>query len=181
MRYFLVGITALFLWATTGTTTSTALGWGSNFQGVYKYNIKRNKKVFVRVKRVRSKSVSASVSCLKPQTHALWLRVKARFPDATAISTCRAGAIIAGTNRPSFHRYGMAVDFNTRNKAGAISFLRSQGVFVMTYCDSGHIHFNHGQTGYVGCGTKYRGKRSFVKAFKANKATFFGMPIGGVQ
>lgn len=41
----------------------------------------------------------------------------------------------------------MAVDFKTARTAEAVAFLRSQGVFVMTYTTHRHIHFNTGQKG----------------------------------
>lgn len=104
----------------------------------------------------RYAAASASRSCLKSETAAVLQRLEARIGKVQVISTCRPGATIAGTGRPSYHRYGMAVDFNTPRKAEAISFLRSQGVFVMTYCGLTHVHFNNGQTGASFCGSKSR-------------------------
>lgn len=90
---------------------------------------------------------SSSRSCLTSDTRAVLARLEARVGSVSIVSTCRPGATIAGTRRPSFHRYGKAVDFNTRNKAAAIAFLRTQPVFVMTYANYSHIHFNTGQKG----------------------------------
>ena len=92
---------------------------------------------------------STGRSCLTGQTRAVLGRLEARIGKVAIISTCRRGAVIAGTRRPSFHRYGMAVDFSTPRKAEAIAFLRSQGVFVMTYSTHRHVHFNTGQKGVV--------------------------------
>ncbi|WP_120265364.1 hypothetical protein [Pseudorhodoplanes sinuspersici] len=97
---------------------------------------------------------STGRACLTGQTRAILDRLEARIGAVSIISTCRPGAVIAGTRRPSFHRYGMAVDFKTRRKAEAIAFLRSQGVFVMTYCRMGHVHFNTGQRGASFCGQR---------------------------
>jgi hypothetical protein len=98
---------------------------------------------------------SSSRSCLTADTRAVLARLEARVGAVSIVSTCRPGATIAGTGRPSFHRYGKAVDFNTRKKAAAISFLRTQGVFVMTYCGMSHVHFNTGQVGTSFCGARH--------------------------
>lgn len=108
------------------------------------------------------RAASASRSCLTADTRAVLARLEARVGSVQIVSTCRPGATIAGTGRPSFHRYGKAVDFNTRNKAGAIAFLRTQGVFVMTYCGMSHIHFNTGQVGTSFCG----GSKSYGRTVK---------------
>lgn len=99
------------------------------------------------------RAASASRSCLTADTRAVLARLEGRVGTVSIVSTCRPGATIAGTQRPSFHRYGKAVDFNTRRKAEAIAFLRTQGVFVMTYCGMSHVHFNTGQVGASFCGS----------------------------
>lgn len=98
---------------------------------------------------------STSRSCLTGDTRAVLSRLEARVGKVSVVSTCRTGARIAGTNRQSKHAVGRAVDFNTRNKGAAIAFLRSQGVFVMTYCGMSHVHFNTGQSGSSFCGRGY--------------------------
>ncbi len=90
---------------------------------------------------------STARSCLTGQTRAVLDRLEARVGKVSIISTCRPGSVIAGTRRPSYHRYGMAVDFKTPRKAEAVAFLRTQRVFVMTYSTHKHIHFNTGQSG----------------------------------
>lgn len=100
------------------------------------------------------KGASSSRACLTSDTRAVLARLEAKIGSVSIVSTCRPGATIAGTGRPSFHRYGKAVDFNTSNKGAAIAFLRSQGVFVMTYCGMSHIHFNTGQVGASFCGSR---------------------------
>lgn len=111
------------------------------------------------------RAASASRSCLTSDTRAVLARLEGRVGAVQIVSTCRPGATIAGTGRPSFHRYGKAVDFNTRNKAAAIAFLRTQGVFVMTYCGMGHVHFNTGQVGTSFCG----GGKSYGRAVKKKR------------
>lgn len=99
---------------------------------------------------------SASRSCLTGDTRAVLNRLESRIGKVRIVSTCRPGARIRGTNRQSKHAIGRAVDFHTPRKAQAIAFLRSQGVFVMTYCGMGHVHFNTGQSGASFCGSKAR-------------------------
>jgi len=74
-----------------------------------------------------------------------------RFGPVKVISTCRAGAVIAGTRRPSMHRYGRAVDFmpNPGQRAAMLAWLRAHaGGSVITY-RSGHVHFDTGRSGQV--------------------------------
>lgn len=108
---------------------------------------------------------SSSRGCLTADTRAILTKLEARVGAVSIVSTCRPGATIAGSGRPSFHRFGKAVDFNTRNRAAAISFLRTQGVFVMTYCGMSHVHFNTGQVGTSFCG----GGKSFYSASKRRR------------
>lgn len=98
---------------------------------------------------------STSRSCLTGDTRAVLSRLEARIGKVQIVSTCRPGATIRGTGRQSKHAIGRAVDFNTRRKGEAIAFLRSQGVFVMTYCGMSHVHFNTGQSGTSFCGKGY--------------------------
>jgi uncharacterized protein YcbK (DUF882 family) len=63
------------------------------------------------------------------------------------MSTCRTGAIIAGTGRPSRHASGNAVDFDAGSrKAAILEWLianhRSGG--IMTYAGMDHIHVDIG-------------------------------------
>jgi hypothetical protein len=99
---------------------------------------------------------STSRSCLTGDTRAVLARLERAVGRVSIVSTCRPGARIAGSGRQSKHAIGRAVDFNTRNKGKAIAFLRSQGVFVMTYCGMSHVHFNTGQSGASFCGSKAR-------------------------
>ena len=89
---------------------------------------------------------SASRGCLTAQTRQVLAGLEARFSGVRVISTCRAGAVIAGTGRPSQHRYGKAVDFMPApgQRRAILAWLRSNaGGAVITY-GSGHIHFDTG-------------------------------------
>lgn len=96
---------------------------------------------------------SASRSCLTADTRAVLAGLERRYGPVKVISTCRPGAVIEGTNRPSEHRYGKAVDFMpNRNRAAQIAWLRSNAKgAVITYA-SGHIHFDTG-------GYQWRGRK----------------------
>lgn len=111
---------------------------------------------------------SVSRACLTAQTRAVLARLEASFGSVKVISTCRRGAVIAGTRRPSLHRYGMAVDFvpPPGHRAGMINWLRANsGGMVITY-RSGHVHFDTGSYRNVACsecGTR-RVRRSHAAA-----------------
>ena len=85
--------------------------------------------------------------CLVPAARTLLTRMEMQFGAVRVVSTCRRGATIAGTRRPSLHRYGKAIDFvaPAGRKAAIVSWLRdhSPGV-TMTYHGMAHIHTDVG-------------------------------------
>jgi hypothetical protein len=86
--------------------------------------------------------------CLKPEIRALLERVEDVFGPVEVISTCRPGATIAGTGRPSRHASGNAVDFEAGNRKGKIiDWLVANHPHggTMTYADMSHIHIDVGQ------------------------------------
>jgi uncharacterized protein YcbK (DUF882 family) len=116
---------------------------------------------------MRDRSVTAdasggggtSRSCLQPQASALLGRIESQFGPVQIISTCRPGAVIAGSGKPSKHRYGLAIDFNAGARKGAIvSWLianhHSGG--TMTYSGMSHIHVDIGPR-FVSLGSRSRG------------------------
>lgn len=144
------------------------------YQSRYVYSRKRSYSNAYRFKRrpvgvasqnifKRYQAASSSRSCLTGQTASILSALEARVGRVSIVSTCRKGAVIAGTRRPSYHRYGMAVDFSTSNKATAIAFLKTQPVLVMTYSNMGHIHFNTGQKGAIYGANAYGGGRRYAK------------------
>src|ERR1700754_3155433 len=52
-------------------------------------------------------AATADRGCLTPAAKNLLARIESQFGRVQVISTCRPGAVIAGTNHPSKHRYGM--------------------------------------------------------------------------
>ena len=88
-----------------------------------------------------------SRGCLTASTRALLDRIEAKFGKMQIISTCRPGAVIAGTGRRSKHASGQAIDFNAgARKAEVVRWLianhKSGG--TMTYRGMSHIHVDVG-------------------------------------
>jgi len=88
-----------------------------------------------------------SRSCLTPTTRALFDRIESKFGKMRIISTCRPGAVIAGTGRRSKHASGEAIDFNAGSRKGEvvrwlIANHKSGG--TMTYRGMSHIHVDVG-------------------------------------
>lgn len=95
-----------------------------------------------------SSSSGTSRSCLTSSARSLLNRIESKFGGVQIISTCRPGARIAGSGRPSRHASGNAIDFNApRGKKGEIirwlsSNHHSGG--TMTYSGMNHIHVDIG-------------------------------------
>jgi hypothetical protein len=92
-------------------------------------------------------SRDAPRSCLTPAVRTLLDRIEQEFGRVQVISTCRPGATIRGTWRPSRHASGNAVDFKAGpRKAEIVAWLiahhRRGG--IMTYADMDHIHIDIG-------------------------------------
>jgi hypothetical protein len=90
-----------------------------------------------------------SRTCLTPAARTLLDRIEAQFGAVRIVSTCRPGAVIASSGRPSRHASGNAVDFNAPagRRAEVVRWLianhRSGG--VMTYAAMSHIHVDIGR------------------------------------
>lgn len=94
-----------------------------------------------------SGDASTSRSCLTGAARNLLARIEQKFGAMRIVSTCRPGATIAGSGRPSRHASGNAIDFDAGSRKGAVvSWLvanhHSGG--VMTYADMDHIHVDIG-------------------------------------
>lgn len=89
----------------------------------------------------------ASRSCLTPAARGLLARIEGQFGPVQVISTCRPGAKIRNTGRPSRHASGNAIDFNAGGRKGAIiAWLRANhhNGGTMTYARMSHIHVDIG-------------------------------------
>jgi hypothetical protein len=97
---------------------------------------------------VRSAGAGMSRTCLTGPTRALLGRIEAAFGTMQVISTCRPGARIAGSGRPSKHGSGQAVDFNAPGgrKGEVVRWLiaNHKAGGVMTYAGMNHIHIDIG-------------------------------------
>jgi hypothetical protein len=101
----------------------------------------------------------AGRGCLQPQAQALLSRIEGQFGPVQLISTCRPGAVIAGSGRPSKHRYGLAIDFNAGGRKGAIVqwlIANHHSGGTMTYSGMNHIHVDIGPR-FVSLGSRSRG------------------------
>jgi hypothetical protein len=109
-----------------------------------------------------SRSAGTSRSCLSPAARNLLARIESQFGSVGIVSTCRAGAVIAGSGRPSRHASGNAIDFNAPagKKADVVRWLianhRAGG--VMTYARMNHIHVDIGHR-FVALGAGGGGRR----------------------
>jgi uncharacterized protein YcbK (DUF882 family) len=107
------------------------------------------------------RDASASRGCLTGQTRQVLSGLESRFGQVKVISTCRPGAVIAGSRRPSQHRFGKAVDFlpPSGQRAPMLAWLRANaGGAVITYA-SGHIHFDTG--GYRNYAVSGKARRAY--------------------
>jgi hypothetical protein len=91
---------------------------------------------------------STSRGCLTPPARALLGRIEAKFGTVQIVSTCRPGAVIAGTHHPSRHASGNAIDFNApRGRKGEIVrwlIATHKNGGTMTYAHMNHIHVDVG-------------------------------------
>lgn len=119
---------------------------------------------------LRSRSMTAAAhggagtsrGCLQASARALLNRIEAQFGSVQIVSTCRPGAVIAGSGKPSKHRYGLAVDFNAPSgKKGAIVqwlIKNHHSGGTMTYAGMNHIHVDVGSRFVsLGAGGRRRG------------------------
>jgi len=91
--------------------------------------------------------VEAPRTCLTPPARALLERIEEKFGFVKLVSTCRPGATIAGTGRPSRHASGNAIDFDAGGrKAQILEWLiaNHHDGGTMTYADMDHIHVDIG-------------------------------------
>jgi hypothetical protein len=92
-------------------------------------------------------SPEAPRSCLTAAVRALLARIEQQFGPVQVVSTCRPGATIRGTFRPSRHASGNAVDFKAGSRKGAIVawlIANHRRGGTMTYPGLDHIHVDIG-------------------------------------
>ena len=106
-----------------------------------------------------------SRSCLTSAARGILNRIESKFGSVRLVSTCRPGATIAGSGRPSRHASGNAVDFEAGNRKGAIvNWLANNhhAGGTMTYADMSHIHVDIGShfVSLAGGGRRYASNNS---------------------
>ena len=97
--------------------------------------------------RSNSGGSGSSSSCLTSEARNLLGRIRSQFGNVQIISTCRPGARIASSGKPSKHASGRAIDFRVPGKkkqvvAWLMANHHSGG--TMTYSDMDHIHVDVG-------------------------------------
>lgn len=113
----------------------------------YGYRNAKSKKRYARSGGHSHSGGGTSRSCLTSEARALLGRIEANFGAVSIVSTCRPGAIIAGTSKPSKHRYGQAIDFNAGGRKAAIVrwlIANHHSGGTMTYAGMNHIHVDIG-------------------------------------
>jgi len=116
-----------------------------------------------------SAGMSTDRGCLTPAAKNLLAQIESHFGRVQLVSTCRRGATIAGSHHPSMHRYGMAFDFRTSNKAAVVRWLAANNKGgTMTYAHSDHIHADVGQYHFV----SLAGQRSRAYASRSTRRTY---------
>jgi hypothetical protein len=86
-------------------------------------------------------------ACLTPAARGLLDRIERNFGPVEVVSTCRPGAFIANSARPSRHASGNAVDFKAgARKAAILEWLIANHTAggIMTYAGMDHIHVDIG-------------------------------------
>lgn len=138
-----------------------------------------------------SGGATTSRTCLTPAARNLLDRIESRFGRVQIVSTCRPGAVIAGTNHPSMHRYGMAIDFNAPagRKAEVVRWLAANNSGgTMTYANMNHIHADVGRYHFVSLGsggggsshyTYRRGRQLAVLSTRRRRAISDGWTYAG--
>lgn len=96
-------------------------------------------------------------ACLTPDTRAVLDAAERHFNTRFAlVSTCRPGAVIAGTRHASQHRYGRAVDLKVpagTSKGAVVKWLYANAPGVtMIYRGMSHVHFDTGPYHKLACG-----------------------------
>ena len=89
----------------------------------------------------------AQRTCLTAAARNLLERIEEKFGPVKLVSTCRPGATIAGSGRPSQHASGNAVDFDADSRKGDIVewlVANHHDGGTMTYSGMDHIHVDIG-------------------------------------
>jgi hypothetical protein len=95
----------------------------------------------------KSERSDGSRECLTHSARSLLSSIEAQFGRVEIISTCRRGARIATSGRPSKHATGEAIDFRVPGKKKQVLAWLTKNHYsggTMTYSDMDHIHVDVG-------------------------------------
>ncbi|MBS0239044.1 MAG: DUF882 domain-containing protein [Proteobacteria bacterium] len=132
-----IAVLSLVLTATTGPSLVEAKSYNGNG-----YRLRDRAMTSHNVR-----STGDSITCLTSEARNLLARIRSKFNNVQIVSTCRPGAKIAGTNYPSKHASGQAIDFRVPGrKAEVVQWLiaNHKNGGTMTYNDMDHIHVDVG-------------------------------------
>ncbi len=89
---------------------------------------------------------SADASCLPGELQSKLSQISSTFGSIKVISTHRPGATIAGSGKPSYHRWCRAVDFipPSGKYSAVVAWLHSNHSGGVGTYSSGHIHLDNG-------------------------------------
>jgi uncharacterized protein YcbK (DUF882 family) len=122
----------------------------SHYKAAYSHHHRHHHKRYAKRTLRGYASASTDRGCLTAAAKSLLARIEAKFGRVQIVSTCRAGAVIAGSGHPSMHRYGMAIDFKTSKKGEVVRWLAANNSGgTMTYANSDHIHADVGRYHFV--------------------------------
>lgn len=95
-----------------------------------------------------ARSSGTARSCLTAPARNLLSQIEQKFGPMRIVSTCRPGATIRGTGRPSRHASGNAIDFDAGSKKAAVIewlIANHHNGGTMTYPNMNHIHVDIGR------------------------------------
>ena len=142
-----------------GSIARASIGRNFKAKSNGRYAYAKSKKRYAR-SHGHSHGGGTSRSCLTSSARALLGRIEATFGAVQIVSTCRPGAVIAGSGKPSKHRYGQAIDFNAGGRKAAIVrwlIANHHSGGTMTYAGMNHIHVD---VGYRFVKLNHGGRRS---------------------
>lgn len=150
----LLCVAAFFALMTPATAdTFTTRGYWNNGYAVahyapHRHHVKRRTHIKRHTRHIKRRVYKQpSLACLTPKMRTVWAYVTAHWGPLRVVSTCRPGAFIRNTHVPSYHRYGMAIDFMAPRgkKRAMVKWLHLHTLGgVMTYSNFKHIHIDVG-------------------------------------
>lgn len=139
-----------------GTTAAANQGRVRQHRKVARLDVRHSRRAG-RVHGAGKSVATTDRACLTADTRAVLDAAERHFNTRFAlVSTCRPGAVIAGTRHASQHRYGRAVDFKVpagTSKGAVVKWLYANAPGVtMIYRGMGHVHFDTGPYHKLACG-----------------------------